>query len=234
MKENDKKQTESAPFEEYLLALLRRTSFIPCYEYYMQYRWQIEAWKSEEFQGSMLEYTLTLIVEEITELETAIAAGDVLDIIDELGDVFTISDVVRQMYGVRKPNYNVSMYAISPYMVIKKLTKLIRFHGQSEWILPNTLQSLFEYISSKFDYYYYGFNTVVRHNVVYFLMSTNFVKGMYRYLRDRGHNLDSILEYEHNLQIAILNNIRDHNKLSKAALKQLKILMEKVLEKNIK
>lgn len=206
--------------KQFLDDILRRLNFngdiFSIFNYFMFERYRAGTWVSDIYAGSNFEYTVLVTIEEIVEIIVAFGSGNEYSMIDELGDLFGLYEALRTQFYISRFPVKIEALYIDPLSLIKKLTKTARFQTDDNMQITSAITGVGQFIQSHLGYKFYLLPNVKVHNILYFVMSSAFIKGVRRFCVKYNLSVD---EYVPLFCHSLRNNLSKWNRLSKVALR---------------
>jgi hypothetical protein len=196
---------------------------IGIFDEFMVQRYHNSIWLSPDFTGSMFEYTAVIMIEEITEVFVEKNVNNINHLLEELGDLFGVYECIRLEFRASRFPWTPLNTIIDPLMVIKRITKIIRFPNNDLYYVKDALDAVGEYFRTNIGVVSYQYKSLAPYNMVYFIIASSFVKGIRRlFLRfDKRASVEEIKMYQNLMINRYNNNLRVHSKVSKSGLSDL-------------
>jgi hypothetical protein len=193
------------------------------FDEFMMQRFYNNIWLSPDFEGSMFEYTAIIMIEEITEVFVEKNVNNINHLLEELGDLFGVYECLRLTFRASRFPWTPLNTIIDPMMVIKRITKIIRFQNNDLYYVKDALDAVGEYFRTNIGTISYQYKSLAPYNLVYFVVASSFIKGIRRlFLKfEKRPDVEEIKMYQNLMINRYNNNLRIHSKISKSGLNDL-------------
>lgn len=171
--------------------LLRKGNYFSASDSFLLSRYNLGTWVPSHDPSLSKIFTMIIMMEEVTEVDIALHFGHDFDFLEELSDYYCLVRLLMTVEHIKLESQNPIVFSVNPLEVIKAISKSVRFGVDDE--KASIMQHYYLSLISKPLYTY---KYVKPHNIFYYLIAINIVKGLIRYWRSyKLHSEYDLIKY---------------------------------------